>query len=115
MHRQGLREDPAVVAEFRNRVLRVSQLVMGGAMALGVVFIVLGFLVKSYPVPSTVLGLVLYVGAAAVFGYLDPATLGQGIIIKIIIIVALAKSVQAAITYQRWMNTAATIDVPAPA
>ncbi len=58
-------------------------------------------LVKTYPVPATVLGLVLYVGCAAVFGYLDPTTLAMGWLVKIIIVVALAKAIQSAVAYQR--------------
>ena len=56
---------------------------------------------KKYPVPITVTSLILYIGAAIVFGVIDPSTLARGIIVKIIIVVCLAKSIQAAVAYQR--------------
>jgi hypothetical protein len=98
---RGLIEDQASVEQFRHRVTLFCQLIYGGTVVLGVVFVVLGMMVYAYPVPATVLGLVLYIGAAAVFGFLSPATLLQGLLFKIIVVVALVKSVQAAIAYQR--------------
>ena len=70
-------------------------------IALGVIFIVMGLLVKQYPVPLTIAGLALYVGSALVFAALDPMTLLQGIIIKIFIVIGLVKAVQAALAYER--------------
>jgi hypothetical protein len=111
LHKKGLQEDPASVAAFRSKVIRIAQLLQGGAVALGVVFIILGCMVKKYPVPSTVIGMVLYIGSNALFGYLDPETLAKGLIIKIIIVFVLAKSIQAAIAYQREQTNRA-IEVP---
>lgn len=98
---RGLLEDQASVAELRHRVTLFCQILYGSTVALGVIFIVLGVMVYAYPVPVTILGLVLYIGAAAVFGFLNPATLVEGVILKIIVIVALVKSLQAAIAYQK--------------
>jgi hypothetical protein len=98
---RGMQPDQKSVDEFRQRVSLIARYIIGSAIVLGVVFVILGILVYTYPVPATVLGLVLYIGAAAVFGVLAPETLVQGLIIKIIIIVALAKSIQAAVAYQR--------------
>jgi hypothetical protein len=52
-------------------------------------------------VPATALGLILYVGAFAIFAAMDPASIAQGIIIKIIIIVGLVKALQSALAYQK--------------
>jgi hypothetical protein len=82
----------------------VVQLIQAVPVGLGVIFIILGVMVKSYPVPMTITGLVLYVLANAIFGLLDPAMLLQGVIIKIIVVVALIKAVQAALAYQREMS-----------
>jgi hypothetical protein len=68
---------------------------------LGAIFVVLGMFVRQHPVPCTVTGLVLFVLGWLISGVLDPMNLLAGIIFKIIIIVALAKAVQAAIAYQR--------------
>ncbi|MGA2798829.1 MAG: hypothetical protein ABSE63_14715 [Thermoguttaceae bacterium] len=111
LHKKGLQEDPASVAAFQSKMIRIAQLFQGGAVALGVVFIILGCLVKKYPVSSTITGMVLYIGSNALFGYLDPETLARGLIIKIIIVFVLAKSIQAAIAYQR-EQTILAIEVP---
>jgi hypothetical protein len=104
---RGLVANQIEIAKVRESAIRVARLVQGVAIFLGVVFVVFGFLVQSYPVPITITALVLYVGAAAVFGLLDPTTLLQGLIMKVIIVVALAKSIQAALAYERERQTMA--------
>ena len=95
-----------------DKAVQITQLVAGGAAALGIVFIVFGVIVNKFPVPITISALVLYIGAAAVFALIDPTTLLQGLIIKIVIIVGLVKSVSAALAYQKELDSAAT---PEPA
>ena len=56
---------------------------------------------RLFTVAVTVSALVIYVGSAIVFGILEPESLARGLIIKIIIIVALAKAIQTAAAYQR--------------
>lgn len=68
---------------------------------LGILFVIFGFLVKKYPVPITITSLVLYIAAWLISALQDPAMLAQGIIIKIIIIVALAGAVKTAIAYEK--------------
>jgi hypothetical protein len=97
----GMVADPVKLAELRTNAIRIAQLIQGAVIALGVLFVVFGLIVKKYPVPITITSLVLYIGAAAVLGLLDPATLVQGIVFKIIIIVGLAKSIQSALAYER--------------
>src|SRR5262249_19395309 len=70
-------------------------------MALGVIYMVLAMIVYIYPVAVTVTGLVLYLTTHIVVAAFDPSTLPQGIIIKILIIVGMAKAIQAAIAYQK--------------
>ncbi len=81
--------------------LFIQYAIQGGFMLLGAVFVVLGILVKSYPLVCTVTGLVLYVAATLLGFVLGGLAAGAGLIIKIIIIVALVKAVQAAIAYER--------------
>jgi hypothetical protein len=97
---QGLEAQKAIT-EVRDRIALFCHIIYGATVALGVVFIVLGLMVYAYPVPVTVLALVLYIGATAVFGYLSPMTLAQGWLMKIIVIVVLVKSIQAAVAYQK--------------
>jgi hypothetical protein len=99
--------DQAKLRELEESAVRETKLVSGATMALGAVFIVLGLAVKQYPVPATALGLILYIGAAVIFGLMDPTTLYQGIIIKVIFVVALVKALQAAIAYQKESQAAA--------
>ena len=98
---QGLEFDQEKLAEVQANAVVLMRLLNGGAVALGVLFVVFGLIVNKYPVPITILSLVLYIGAAAVFGLIDPATLAQGLVWKIIIIVMLAKSIGSALAYER--------------
>lgn len=98
---QGMEIDQAELKKAKDRTLLICQLIYGGAIALGVAYIVLGAMVYKSPVPATVLGLVLYIGGIAIFGYLDPESLARGFIVKIIVIVALAAAIRTAISYQK--------------
>lgn len=73
----------------------------GGFAAVGLAFIVFGFLVSSYPVPITITSLILYIGCNALAIYLDSESFFKGppfaLFIKVGIIVGLVKAIQAAI------------------
>lgn len=102
---QGMQPVQTSIDEFRQRVSFVVRVIYGGACVLGVLSVILGLVVYAYPVPVTVLGLALYVGATAIFGIISPLTLlPPGIFLKIVIIIALAKSIQAAVAYQQAMR-----------
>ncbi len=101
---KGMVVDTEQVNRVRTSAVRITYLVHGGATLLGVAFIVLGFMVKSFPVPATILGLILYLAGAAIFAYIDPTTLAQGLFFKIIVIVSLFASVKAALGYQRSLD-----------
>jgi hypothetical protein len=82
----------------------------GVFMLLGVVFLIFGALVYRFPVPVTVTGLVLYLlslGAGLVIVAVggEPEEIGRfvssGLLIRILIIVALAKAIQSAIAYEQ--------------
>jgi hypothetical protein len=114
VHAQGLQVDQEAVTKLRSRAIHISQLISGSAVALGVVFIALGVLVKKFPVPCTIIGLVLYLGATAIYGYIAPETLIHGWLWKIITIVVLIKSVQAAVSYQQNQKSLSSDDAVAP-
>ena len=101
LRRQNVAINDAKVAEFREGAVRSTIVANGIGVVLGVVFFTCGMLVYKYPVPTTILSLVLYIGAAAAYGVFDPSTLARGWIIKILIVIALFKAVQAAIAYER--------------
>lgn len=93
--------DPVKGKEVKETIIRFGQLLYGGSIVLGLVFIGLGLAVYQIPVAATVLGLILYIGGNLAFAALDPSNLARGLIVKIIIIVALVKAVQAAVAYER--------------
>jgi hypothetical protein len=97
---QGMEVDDTALAEFRENAISSTRLANGIGVVLGVVFIACGALVYRYPVPATILSLVLYIGSAAAYGVFDPTTLARGWFIKIIVVVALFKAIQAALAYE---------------
>ncbi len=92
--------DPAQLDQFRQSATVAGYLLYGGPALLGLVFFVFGLIVKKYPIPITITSLVLYVGSAILFAVLNPLSIAQGIIIKVIIVVALAKAIKAAYAYE---------------
>lgn len=101
LHAQGMQADQTSVEEFRTRVSRICYLIYGSFAFLGVVYVILGLLVRAFPVPATVLGLVLYIGSTAILGFINPILLLTGWFWKILIVVGMAKSIQAAVAYQK--------------
>ncbi len=91
---------PADVAPFRQAATFSGSLLYGLPALLGLLFVVFGLIIKQFPVPITVMSLVLYLLATAAFGFLEPATLAQGIIVNIIIVVALFRAITAARHFQ---------------
>jgi hypothetical protein len=91
--------DPAQVAEFRQAATMAGYLLYAGPALLGLIFFVFGLIVKRYPLPITITSLVLYLLSIALFAFLNPLSIAQGIIFKIIIIAALARAIKAARAY----------------
>ncbi len=97
----GMVVDQDELKKARQQALDTVRLIYGSATALGAVFIALGIFIYAAPVPIVITGLVLYIASAAIYGLISPETLARGAVIKIIIIVTLVKSVQAAFAYQK--------------
>ncbi len=97
---QHLEVDQEKLAELRQQAIRSTQLVNGIGVIIGIVFLACALAVYRYPVASTVTSLVLYLGAAAVYGVLDPTTLARGWWVKILIVIGLFKAVQAALAFE---------------
>ena len=68
---------------------------------IGITFIVCGLLAYKAPVPATLVGLIVYIAVHSANAMMDPKTIVHGIIWKVLIIVCLAKAVQAAFAYKR--------------
>jgi hypothetical protein len=96
---QAIRQNQ-IAPQFLQETRIYGYLIYGLPALLGLLFVVFGVIIKRFPVPITITSLVLYVLAMAAFGYLDPATLAQGFIVKIIIIYALFQAIKAARAFQ---------------
>ncbi len=101
----GFVVDPVKLAELKGQAVRATRLINGGGVLLGLLFIGCGMLVGRHPVPMTVTALALYLGGNAIFGFINPGSLGAGLIVKIFIVIGLFKAVQAAIAYQKELAT----------
>jgi hypothetical protein len=95
-------EKSNAIADARPAALRYLNIFYGAGMALGVVFMVLGLCIRLAPVPITVTGLGLFVGAQATYIYLDPMPLTRvTIIVKVAALIAMLLAVLAALAYRR--------------
>ena len=86
--------------DAKQAILTMVYAIYGGAMALGAVFIFLGVIIKKFPLPITILSLVLYLAGTAVFAVLNWTTLLSGIIFKVFVVIALVRAIKAAKAYQ---------------
>ncbi|MEO7311252.1 MAG: hypothetical protein ABIX01_12695 [Chitinophagaceae bacterium] len=62
------------------------------AVVVAAIFIGLGFWTKSKPYTAILIGLILYVALVLLDVVIDPSSIGKGIILKVLVIVYLAKS-----------------------
>jgi hypothetical protein len=99
--KQGLTIDQSKLAVLEAAAVRTAQLFIGGVALVGALFIVFGINIYRFPVPITILSLVLYLGVVAINGVADPNTIWQGIIVKIIVIAGLVSAVRAALAYEQ--------------
>lgn len=81
-------------------------MIAGGiSAALGLGFVGLAVWARKAPLPASVTALSIYLTVVLINAALDPSTLAQGIIIKIIIILALARAIQAGLKYREIMRS----------
>ncbi len=99
--------EPEEVGQVRQTVTIFCYTVYGGLALMGVLFLVFAMIIKSYPVPITIISLVLYILATIGIGYLNPASIASGIFLKVIIVVGLFRAVKAARAYERDTELAA--------
>lgn len=115
----GLPVPDEVLAGIQNAALQFGYALTGVLICLGIVFVVFGFLVHKFPVTVTATALVLYVSSAIVFGVLDPSTLLQGAIVKVLFVAGLLKALTAAIATLKEKTSSspsnATVDYFSPA
>jgi hypothetical protein len=96
LQQKGIHQVPPDI----ERLLELDRLTAIAFVLLGGIFIVLGLAVKAQPVLCTTLGLVLYIAGNLISAAIDPMTIMQGFIVKIIIVVALFRAIGAARAYE---------------
>lgn len=82
-------------------------------LGLSVLYIVFGAVVHKHPVPITITALVVFIAMMVIYAVIDPVNILRGIILKIIVIVGLAKAIQSALAYQRELDTYPVDAIPA--
>ncbi len=100
LQEQGMEFDDAEIARLKEQAVVNLEWTSWGFIGSGVLFLVLGLLIYRFPVPCTVLGLILYLGGQAVTVAGNPEMLTRGIFLKVIIVFALVRAIQAAVAYQ---------------
>ena len=102
LKRQGMpNPNQAQLRQLEDEVVAGQMIISGAMVAMGCLFIVFGFLIHRQPVFITLTSLVIFIGMIAVLAALEPLTLLQGWLLKIIVIVALVKALQAALAAQK--------------
>lgn len=81
-----------VVRHDRNQV----KLLLGVNIGLAAIYLGLFFWARRNPLAATVTALILFITVIAINAVLEPATLAQGILVKILFIAALAAAISAA-------------------
>jgi hypothetical protein len=81
--------------------LNYLMLIHGAAVAVAVVFILLAFFVKKFPISATATALVLFLGWQLVLVMIDPVNLVRALVLNVIVIVALVKAVQVSLAARR--------------
>jgi hypothetical protein len=81
--------------------MRLSRLVNGGAIVVGLAFLVCAAKIRRAPVPATITALCLYLGATAIPAAFSTEILLQGLIPKVIVMLALMRAVGTALAYQK--------------
>ena len=85
--------------ELRNMEVRV--VVYAVVFIIGAIFFALCLWARKNPLPAAITGLVLFVSIHLLDAAVDPTSLVRGIIVKIIIVVVLARAISAGIRYRK--------------
>jgi hypothetical protein len=93
--------DPVQLKQVETGILIIAYFLQAIPAALGVLFIIFGLFVNRFPVPITITSLILFLLFIALSAILEPLTLIQGLVIKIIFIAGIIKAIQAALAYER--------------
>jgi len=99
----------AIAGTILGFVLGGQPMVFAMLYGIAVFFFVLALWARKSPLPAAVVGLVVYVALSLFDIMAAPEAVGRGIILRIIIIVLLAKAVQAGSQYNRLKGPSGTM------
>jgi hypothetical protein len=80
---------------------RLRNAMMVEVFGIALVFFGLYVWARKQPLPAAIVGLVVYVTLHVIYGIISPATLVQGIIVKVIIVAILVNAIQAGVKYRQ--------------
>jgi hypothetical protein len=89
-------------------------LIQGSLLTMGIVMVLCGLFIYRYPVPLTILALVLQVLVTAVVAFLNPALEQAPWVGLIALLIGLGRAVHVAITYERANAVARSMLASAP-
>jgi len=98
------------VPELREALMPAMYVISAIYVGLAVLYFIFAGVVRSHPVPITITALVIFVALLLIAAALDPASIAKGWLVKIIVIVGLAKAIQAALAYQRELDAAPVLE-----
>ncbi len=99
-----LKSGPKEVADQAPVVLAIN-------LVLAAIYAGLAIWARVNPLPAAIVGLVLFVSVHVISAVIDPMSIAQGIIVKIIIVVVLVKAIQAGVKYRQLRAQMATSSV----
>ncbi len=102
-----------VSEEDRMMVVNGLRLVMGAFVAVGLILLALGFLVRRFPVPVTIMALVVFLSLHAVLALMNPLTLVDGLILKFFVLAALLGAMKSAFAFESDRRTVAAAEMMA--
>lgn len=81
--------------------VKAAPIFLGMNLVLAALFAGLAVWARFNPLPAAIVGLVLFLTIHVVSAIVDPASILQGVIVKVIVIVVLAKAIQAGVRYKQ--------------
>jgi len=95
-----IRRQPGMVVD--EAAVNLLRMVIMGFVGAGIAFVVMGLVVKQYPLPISISAMIVFIGIILVSAAINPATLAQGWILKIIFISCIVSAIKAASAYQNF-------------
>lgn len=83
----------------------MAQTILVINLVLAAIYMGLGIWARSSPLAAGIAGLALFLTTHVVAAVLDPTSIVQGLLVKIIVVVVLIKAIQAGLKYRQFQNS----------